>query len=150
MTERLPDSRKRSSVSDDTFGWIGIALVLIAAIILDKSSQPHQWHAAIMWTFCALFGVLIFGREKRTSLLFWLFWATCLALHVVAIVDDLRSSAAALGSGNVVRGPASLHGVTAPCRAVLQVGTNIHRTALTVEIRRSHHFALFVLQNPSQ
>ena len=65
-------------------------------------------------------------------------------------VDDLRSSAAALGSGNVVRGPASLHGVTAPCRAVLQVGTNIHRTALTVEIRRSHHFALFVLQNPSQ
>jgi len=85
MTERLPDSRKRSSVSDDTFGWIGIALVLIAAIILDKSSQPHQWHAAIMWTFCALFGVLIFGREKRTSLLFWLFWATCLALHVVAM-----------------------------------------------------------------
>jgi hypothetical protein len=85
MTEMPPDPRKRSSLSDDTFGWIGLALVLIAAIILDKSSQPHKWHAAIMWTFCALFGVLIFGREKRTSLLFWLFWTTCLALHVVAM-----------------------------------------------------------------
>jgi hypothetical protein len=46
-------------------------------------------------------------------------------------VDDLRSSAAALSCGNLVRGPARLHGVTASCRAVLQVGTHIHTTALT-------------------
>jgi len=85
MTERRPVSTKRTSLSDDTFGWIGLALVLIAAIILDKASQSHRWHAAIMWTFVALFGVLVFGRNKRTSCLFWVFWATCLALHVVAM-----------------------------------------------------------------
>jgi hypothetical protein len=85
MTERLPASKKRRSLSDDTFGWLGIALVLIAAIILDKGSPPHKWHAAIMWTFVALFGLLVFGRNKRGSWLFWVFWATCLALHVVAM-----------------------------------------------------------------
>ena len=41
-------------MSDDAVGWIGIALGLIAAIILDKGSPPHKWHAAIMWTFLAL------------------------------------------------------------------------------------------------
>jgi hypothetical protein len=72
-------------LSDDAFGWIGLVLVLIAAVILDKGSQPHKWHAAIMWTFVALFGVLVFGRNKRTSRLFWGFWAACLALHAVAM-----------------------------------------------------------------
>lgn len=74
--------KKRIAGSDDIFGWIGLALVLGAAIILDKGSAPHKWHAAIMWTFCALFGVVIFGRKKRGSLLFWIFWVACLALHV--------------------------------------------------------------------
>jgi hypothetical protein len=85
VTKRPPACAKRTSLSDDTFGWIGLALALIAAIILDKSSQPHKWHAAIMWTFCALFGVLIFGRDKRTSLRFWAIWTTCLVLHVVVM-----------------------------------------------------------------
>jgi ABC-type Co2+ transport system permease subunit len=66
-------------------GWIGIALALIAAIILDKGNTPHKWHAAIVWTFAAFFGVLIFGRKKRGSWLFWIFWATCLILHVLAM-----------------------------------------------------------------
>jgi hypothetical protein len=35
-----------------------------------------------MWTFVALFGLLIFGRKKRTTWLFWIFWAACLVLHV--------------------------------------------------------------------
>jgi hypothetical protein len=77
--------KKRIAASDDIFGWIGLALVLAAAIILDKGSAPHKWHAAIMWTFVALFGALIFGRKKRKSWLFWIFWATCLALHVFAM-----------------------------------------------------------------
>ena len=85
MTERPPASKKRIPLSDDTFGWFGLALVVIAAIILDKGSQPHKWHAAIMWTFAALFGLLVFGRNKRTSRLFWLFWATCLVLHIIAM-----------------------------------------------------------------
>jgi hypothetical protein len=85
MTARPPASKKPGLLSDDTFGWIGLALVLIAAIILDKNSAPHKWHAAVMWTFVALFGLLVFGKNKRGSWLFWVFWATCLALHVVAM-----------------------------------------------------------------
>jgi hypothetical protein len=77
--------KNRAVSSDNILGWIGIALVLIAAIILDKGSAPHKWHAAIMWTFVALLGVLIFGRKKRGSLPFWIFWTGCLALHVFAM-----------------------------------------------------------------
>jgi hypothetical protein len=78
-------SKKRTSLTDDALGRIGIPLVLIAAIILDKGSPPHKWHAAIMWTFLAFFGVLIFGRKKRNSWLFWIFWAAFLILHTVAM-----------------------------------------------------------------
>ena len=82
---------KKTSLSDDAIGWVGIALGLIAAIVLDKGSAQHKWHAAIMWTFVAFFGVLIWGRRKRNSWLlwllwlFWLFWAACLVLHVIAM-----------------------------------------------------------------
>ncbi|HEV2116844.1 MAG TPA: hypothetical protein VGR48_12500 [Terriglobales bacterium] len=78
-------SKDRSSLSDDALGWIGMVLVLIAAIILDKGSTPHKWHAAIMWTFVAFFGALIFGRRKRNSFVFWIFWVTCLTLHGFAM-----------------------------------------------------------------
>ncbi len=71
--------------SDDILGWIGIAVGLAAAFILDKGSALHKWHAAIMWTFCALFGLLIFGRKKRGSCLFWIFWAACLVLQAFAM-----------------------------------------------------------------
>jgi hypothetical protein len=77
--------KERIARSDDALGWIGLALTLIAAIILDKGSPPHKWHAAIMWTFVAFFGVLIFGRKKRRSRLFWIFWSTCLVFHVFAM-----------------------------------------------------------------
>ena len=85
MTERSIASKNRSSLSDDVIGWIGLALVLIAAIILDRVSPPHKWHATIMWTFVALFGVLVFGRKKRNSWSFWVFWAACLVLQVIAM-----------------------------------------------------------------
>ena len=75
---------KRNAQSD-ALGWVAIALGLIAAIILDKGAPPHKWHAAIMWTLVALFGVLIWGRQKRNLWLFWVFWAACLLLHVVAM-----------------------------------------------------------------
>lgn len=84
MTKR-PTTSKEGALSDDVFGWIGLALVLVAAIILDRGSPPHKWHAAIMWTFVALFGALVFGRKKRGSWLFWVFWATCFVLHVAAM-----------------------------------------------------------------
>lgn len=73
---------EKTSLSDDALGWIGIALGLIVAIILDKGSPPHKWHAAIMWTFVALFGVLVWGRQKRNSWIFWYFWGACLLIHV--------------------------------------------------------------------
>jgi hypothetical protein len=72
-------------LSDDALGWIGLALTLVAAIILDRGSPPHKWHAAIMWTFCASFGVLVFGRERRGSWLFWVFWTGCVVLHAFAM-----------------------------------------------------------------
>ena len=78
-------SKKAFFLSDDAIGWVGIALGLIAAIILDKCAPPHKWHAAIMWTFLALFGVLVWGRQKRNLWLFWLFWAASLVLHVIAM-----------------------------------------------------------------
>lgn len=77
--------KKRIAGSDDALGWVGLTLVLIAAIILDKGAAPHKWHAAIMWTFVAFFGALIFGRKKRSSWLFWIFWLTCLGLHALAM-----------------------------------------------------------------
>ena len=76
---------KRAAASDRILVWIGTALALIAAIILDKGSAPHKWHAAITWTLVAFFGLLIFGRKKRTSWPFWIFWAACLVLHVLAM-----------------------------------------------------------------
>lgn len=78
-------SEKQSSISDNALGWIGIAFALIAAVILDKENSPHKWHAAIMWTFVAFFGVLIFGRKKRGSRLFWVLWTACLVLHTFAM-----------------------------------------------------------------
>jgi len=81
----MPRRLKERVASDDVLGWVGIALGLVAIIILDKRSPPHKWHAAVMWTFCALFGLLIFGRKKRNSWLFWVFWAACLVLHLFAM-----------------------------------------------------------------
>jgi|SRR5579862_4454434 len=77
--------KRRSTSNDDLFGWIGLGLVLVASLVLDKADAPRKWHAAIMWTFVALFGVLIFGRQKRSSWLFWIFWTACLIMHVLAM-----------------------------------------------------------------
>jgi hypothetical protein len=82
MARRL---KNRIDPTGDALGWTGLALALIAAIVLDKGSPTHKWHAAVMWTFVALFGVLIFGRQKRGSWQFWIFWATCLIFHVFAM-----------------------------------------------------------------
>ena len=77
--------KKGRGVTDNALGWIGCVLVLAAAIILDKGSPPHKWHAAIEWTAAAFFGVLVFGRKKWRSLPFWLFWVACLMLHMFAM-----------------------------------------------------------------
>ena len=71
--------------SDDILGWIGIAVALIAAIVLDKGSAPHKWHAAIMWTFVTLLCLLRFGRKKWKSSAFWIFWGACLVLQMIAM-----------------------------------------------------------------
>ena len=42
-------------------------------------------HAAIMWTVVAFFAVLLWGREKWTAVSFWIFWAVCLVLHIIAM-----------------------------------------------------------------
>jgi hypothetical protein len=77
--------KKQISISDKVIVWSAAAVGLIAAITLDKGSAPHKWHAAIMWTGVAFYGVLIFGRRKWKSWRFWIFWAACLGLHVFAM-----------------------------------------------------------------
>lgn len=76
---------KRLSVSDNAIVWSAAMVGLIAAIILDKDGAPHKWHAAIMWTGVALYGVLIFGRKRWGSWLFWVFLAVCSVLHGFAM-----------------------------------------------------------------
>ena len=76
---------KRHSVSDNAIVWSAAAVGLIAAIVLDKGSAPHKWHGAIMWTGVAFYGVLIFGRKKWGSWLFWILWAFFLVLHGFAM-----------------------------------------------------------------
>jgi hypothetical protein len=77
--------KTRVKDSDDLFGWIGLALVVIASLILDKDTAPRKWHAAIMWTFVAFLSLLRFGRKERGLPLFWIFWGICLALHLFAM-----------------------------------------------------------------
>jgi hypothetical protein len=77
--------KKRMSSSDTVIVWSAAVVALVAAIILDKGSAPHKWHAAIMWTGVAFYGLLIFGRRKWTSGPFWIFWVACLVLHGFAM-----------------------------------------------------------------
>ncbi|MGB7601607.1 MAG: hypothetical protein WBM24_14950 [Candidatus Sulfotelmatobacter sp.] len=71
--------------SDDALGWIAVAVALTAAIVLDKGSALHKWHAAIMWTVVAFLGLLKFGQRKWKSWLFWIFCAACLGVHLFAM-----------------------------------------------------------------
>ena len=76
---------RQMSVSDNMIVWSAAVVAIVAAVILDKGSAPHKWHAAIMWTGVTFYGVLIFGRQKWGSWLFWLYWAVCLCLHGFAM-----------------------------------------------------------------
>jgi len=75
----------RAGPIENVLSWLTAGVALVAAIILDRNSAPHKWHAAIMWTVLAFFGVLLWGREKWRAVSFWIFWAVCLVLHIVAM-----------------------------------------------------------------
>ena len=77
--------KKGMSWTDRAFVWSAAAVALAAAIILDRGSPPHKWHAAIMWTVVAFYGVVIFSRPKWRTWQFWIFWAVCLVIHVFAM-----------------------------------------------------------------
>ena len=66
-------------------GWIATALGVVAAVILDRGTPQHNWHAAIVWTMTAFYGALLFGRSKWNTSQFWILWATFFALHVLAM-----------------------------------------------------------------
>lgn len=90
--KKKPVPTKKTGLSDDALGWILTALALVAAIILDKHSEPHnRWHAAIVWTTTAFFGLIVWDRlitwrrKKRNLFAFWFFWSACLVLHVYAM-----------------------------------------------------------------
>lgn len=70
---------------EDAIPWIVALLALAAAVVLDTPSQPHRWHAAIMWTVCAFTCAVLFGRPRWGSAGFWLFYATFLGIHLFAM-----------------------------------------------------------------
>ena len=70
---------------EDAIPWIVALLGLAAAVVLDTPSQPHRWHAAIMWTVCAFTCAVLFGRPRWGSAGFWLFYASFLGLHLFAM-----------------------------------------------------------------
>ena len=59
-----------------------MAFVVVAAIILDTDDAPSKWHAAIVWTFAAFYGLLIYDRKKWRFFPFWLFFVACFVIHV--------------------------------------------------------------------
>src|SRR5260370_17722468 len=77
--------KKRIALSDTAMGWIGAAIGLIAAFILDTKEQPQKWHAAIMWTVCAFGGLISFSLERWVSWRFWILGAVWLGVHVFII-----------------------------------------------------------------
>ena len=77
--------KERMRASDDILGWTAVAFALIAAIVLDKGSAPHKWHAAIMWTVVAFLGLLKLSQKKWISWRFWIFCVACLGLHIFAM-----------------------------------------------------------------
>jgi hypothetical protein len=85
MKKRPPAAKVKTFLSDNFLASITVAVALFAAIIFDKYSPPHKWHAAIMWSTVALFGVLVWGREKRDSWVFWMYWTACSLLHIFAM-----------------------------------------------------------------
>ena len=56
---------RQMSVSDNMIVWSAAVVAIVAAVILDKGSAPHKWHAAIMWTGVTFYGVLIFGPQQK-------------------------------------------------------------------------------------
>src|SRR5262245_53217994 len=90
--KKKPVPEKRTGLSNDALGWITCGLALIAAIIIDARSEPHnRWHAAIVWTATVFYSLLLWGRlivwrrKERRLLAFWLFWSASSVLHVFAM-----------------------------------------------------------------
>lgn len=79
----MPKAINKEGVFSDTLiGWVFAAIGLAAAFLLDTKEQPQKWHAAIMWTGCAIGGVLIVSRARWILWRFWLAWIICLMVHI--------------------------------------------------------------------
>src|SRR5688572_12601748 len=79
MPERL---KGRRVPSDNALVWIGGAVALAAAIVLDDDTAPRKWHAAIIWTVIAFLCLLVLCRKKWTFVSFWLFGMFALVAHI--------------------------------------------------------------------
>src|SRR3954471_2492027 len=77
--------RNKARLMEDAIPWIVALLALAAAVLLDTPSQPHRWHAAIMWTGCAFTCAVLFGRPRWGSAGFWLFYAIFVGIHLLAM-----------------------------------------------------------------
>jgi uncharacterized membrane protein len=77
--------RSKARFIEDAIPWIGASAALAAAIILDSPSHPHRWHPAIMWTVCTFTCAFLFGRDRWTSIGFWLLSAAALGVHLFAM-----------------------------------------------------------------
>lgn len=74
---------KQHTLGDNAIIWIGAIATIAACIMLDKPQEPHKWHAAIVWTCLTFVGVILFGRTRWRSWLFWTLSSLFLFLHVI-------------------------------------------------------------------
>lgn len=78
-------NRHRTVVGDDAVYWAGMIAGFVAILFVDHLSMPQKWHAAIMWTFCALGLATVMGRRWWMSRLFWSLWTILLCLHLLVM-----------------------------------------------------------------
>jgi hypothetical protein len=77
--------KKRRRYSEDLVGWAGTVIMVVAMFVLDKPSEPHKWHPAIVWTGLAFTTIALFGRTLWSSWRFWVLSTIFLMLHVYAM-----------------------------------------------------------------
>ena len=77
--------KRRRLRIEDVIPWIGGLIALAAAMLLDVPSDPHKWHAAIVWSICAFTCILLFGRSRWSWRGFWLLGAAFLVIHLFAM-----------------------------------------------------------------
>lgn len=77
--------KTREPLGERTVGWLGLAVVVVSMFVLDKPSEPHKWHAAIIWSVGAFLTITLFGRTRWSSWRFGALWTFFALLQLLAM-----------------------------------------------------------------